>query len=96
MSYPERSFHGCVERNCTEIARHMPPKRWKAVKSAWFGLLIGIVGLSAIVSGGDPTVVGAVTIGGLIAVGVTEVKEIEIAKYLSVTFRNGHQKEGED
>lgn len=87
MSVHRPTLHDCAASNCNEISKYMPVTRWKAIKSLLFGLAITLVGVVAIVSDGDPTRVGITAIVMLYLVGQIDVKEVEIARWLSVTFR---------
>lgn len=62
--------------------------QWRVVKALLYSaVLVGVAAMS-LVFDANATYIGGVTLGGIIVVFVGEVKEIEIASIVTVTFRN--------
>lgn len=74
----------------------MPLNRWKALKAALIAVLITAIAIVAIVWQGDPTAVGIAAIVAVLVAAGANVKEVEIARALTITFRNGKRREPRD
>lgn len=95
-NYHELSFHNRLHEAC----RPMSVRRWRAVKGFVYVLLIGAVAVTGILE--RQIIVPIVFIMAAMLIFGIEVKEIQIADYVSVTFfgafehDDGGQGEGDD
>ena len=73
----------------------MPVQKWKFIKSLFYALLIAFLAAFAVASEADPTAVYLAAVFGFLIVFGVEVKEVEIAQLITITFQNERKDEEE-
>lgn len=82
------------EQRLTEVSP-VPVNVWRICKALLYvTILVAVSGLHLSFNA-DPTIVGVVTVAGAIVILVGEVKEIEIANWITITFKNGGTQDDE-
>jgi len=86
-----------IEHN-RRINSYMPVSVWKRLKGLLYSALIFILAVYAIVANADPTAVFVTAATVIAIVTGVEVKEVEIAKAISITFwqDSGDHEEDDD
>lgn len=90
MAQSLEHHHAELEANCPMS----DVKRWRTVKAMVFALLIFAYGFVSMQFEADPTVTFAIGAALILVMWGAEVKEIEIASWFSMVFKNGTQADG--
>lgn len=78
------------------IDQHLPVTKWKQLKSAFYAVLFVALAVAAIYFDADPTTVYVTAATSMLVVYGVEVKEVEIARVISITLSNGQTPPEED
>lgn len=93
MSPTTQSPHPLVDyQNHLSSVCPMSLKRWRTLKALFFSSLLAVVAALSILHNADATVIGAVALVGIILTFGLELKEVDVANLLTVTFKNGTKK----
>ena len=87
MSTRTNHYQHCLE-NQQRIEQVMPTERWKAIKSVIYATLAVGFGTFSTLMDAEPTVVFTFGLFALLIFYGIEVREVEIAKWISVTFKH--------
>ena len=78
------------------IDQYVPVTKWKHLKSAFYAILFTALAFAAIYYNADPTTVYVTAVTSMLVVYGVEVKEVEIARLISITLSNGQSPPEED
>ena len=78
------------------IDQYVPVTQWKHLKSAFYAALITALAIFAIYANADPTTVFLAAVSTIIVVTSVEVKEVEVARAVSIRFFRGDPPVEED
>lgn len=95
MSTPTRPSTQALidhERRLAEVCP-MTVSRWRTLKALVFSALLTGVATLSILENADPTIIGSVTLVGIVLFFGLELKEVELASLLTITFKNGHDED---